>query len=124
MAKALDRFGEFVVANLRDSTIYKADTLLAAYWKSPGSQALQSDLQRLTPEQRAVVRRCVIASIDSGLHDFLFALQESHNAETGIEVIVDGHSIAAQSDGLHGEPYSVDGWFAKFSKHGPHPDPS
>ena len=124
MAKALDRLGEFVVAKFRDPAIDHADGLLAARWKAPGLQSLQADLRRLTAEQRAVVRRCVIAAVDCGLHDFLLALQEEHDAGTGVAVVVDGQPVAAESDGLHGEPYSDGGWFARFSKHGPHPDPA
>jgi hypothetical protein len=119
-----DQFGAFLVVKLRDSAIDHADALLAARWKAPGLQSLQTDLRRLTPEQRAVVRRCVIAAVDSGLHDLLFALGEQHDAGGTIAVVVDGRDIAAQSDGLHAEPYGEDGWFARFSKHGPHPDPA
>ena len=124
MAEALDKFGAFVVAKLRDAAIDHADALLAARWKAPGLQGLQADLGRLTPEQRAVVRRCVVEAIDAGLHDFLFALQEEHDAGGEMTVLVGGHPVAADSDGLHGEPYSEWGWFARFSKHGPHPDPA
>ena len=120
MAKELDKFGVFVVNKLRDAAIDHTDGLLACHWKSPGLQALQADLQRFSPDQRAVVRRCVIEAIDSGLHDFLFALHEEHDAGGAIAVVVDGQPVAAQSDGLHGEPYV--GWYARFSKHGPHPD--
>ncbi|HEY1379830.1 MAG TPA: hypothetical protein VGF55_23710 [Gemmataceae bacterium] len=112
------------MAKFRDAAIDYADGLLAAHWKAPGLKALQADLGRLTTEQRAIVRRCVIAAVDSGLHDFLFALGEEHDAGTGIAVVVDGQDIAAQSDGLHGEPYGDKGWFARFSKHGPHRDPA
>jgi hypothetical protein len=122
VAKALDKFGEFVVAKLRDAAINHADAVLAARWKAPGLQVLQADLRKLTTEQRAIVRRCVIDAVDIGLHDFLFALQEEHDAGAEIAVLVDGQPVAAESDGLHGEPYSDEGWFARFSKHGRHPD--
>lgn len=124
MADVLDKLGEFVVANLRDAVIDRADTLLAGHWKTPGLQALQADLRRLTEEQRAVVRRCVVAAVDSGLHDFLFALGVQHDMGGGIVVIVDGQQAAEVSDGLQGEPYGERGWYARFSKHGPHPDPA
>lgn len=114
-----DKFGEFLATKLRDATIDHADALLADHWKAPGLQSLQADLRRLTPEQRAVVHRCVVEAIDCGIHDFLFALGEEHDNGSSIAVIVDGQNIAAQSDGLHGEPYSEDGWYARFSKHGP-----
>jgi len=124
MAEALDKFGEFVAANLRDTVIDRADTLIAGHWKTPGSQALQNDLRRLTEEQRAVVRRCVVAAVDSGLHDFLFALQEQHDSGGDIAVVVDSQPVAEVSDGLQGEPYGDRGWWVRFSKHGPHPDPA
>jgi hypothetical protein len=124
MSKPLDKFGEFVVTKLRDAVIDHADVLLAAHSKAPGLQALQAELRRLTPDQRAIVRRCVVESVDSGLHDFLFALQEEYDAGGGVLVVVDGKSVAAESDGLHGEPYTVDGWYARFSKHGSHSDPA
>jgi len=118
----LDKFGEFVTTKLRDAAIDKADSLLVAYWKAPSLQNLQTALGRLTPEQQALVRRCVIEAINSGIHDFLLALSDAHDIEQGIAVVVDGENVAALSDGLHGEPYSDDGWYARFSKHGPHPD--
>jgi hypothetical protein len=124
VAKALDKLGEFMVAKLRDAAIGHADALLAAHGKAPGLQALQADLRRLTDAQRAIVRRFVIESVDSGLHDFLFALQEEHDAGGEIAVTVDGQPVAAESGGLHGEPFSDEGWFARFSKFGPHPDPA
>ncbi len=122
VAKVLDTFGEFVVAKLRDAVIDHADMLLAAQGKAPTLQRLQSDLSKLSTEQRAVVRRCVTEAIDSGLHDFLFALQEEHDAGGDVSVMVSGESVAAASDGLQGELFSADGWFARFSKHGAHPD--
>jgi hypothetical protein len=124
MGKALEKFGEFVTVKLRDAVIDHADALLAAHWKAPALQNLQADLQRLTAEQRAIVRRCVVASVDSGLHDFLFALQEEYDADGEVSVVVGGQLVAAESDGLHGEPYTVDGWYARFSKHGPQADPA
>lgn len=121
MAEALDKFGEFVVANLRDTIIDRADMLLAAHRKTPGLQALQADLGRFTEDQRAVVRRCLVAAADGGLHDFLFALQEQHDTGGGIAVLVDGQPVAELSDGLQGEPYGERGWYARFSKHRPRP---
>jgi hypothetical protein len=117
-----DHFGEFLMIRLRDSVIDKADSLMAAYWKAPGLQSLQNDLLKLSPEVRAVIRRVVVTAVDDGLHDFLFALGEEYDSGGRIAVLVDGQNVAAQSDGLHGEPYSDEGWFARFSKHGAHPE--
>lgn len=119
-----DKFGAFLVAKLRDAAIDHADALLAAHWKAPGLQSLQADLGRLTAEQRAIVRRCVVEAVDGGIHDFLFALGEEYDSDSSIAIIVDGHNIATQSDGLHGELYTDDGWYARFSKHGASSDPA
>lgn len=118
----VDKFGELVATKLRDAAIDHADALLTAYWKAPALQKLQSELRRLSPEQKALVRRCVVEAVDSGIHDFLFALGVAHDLEKGIAVVVDGENVAALSDGLHGEMFTDDGWYARFSKHGPHPD--
>src|SRR5262245_2940355 len=120
----VEKFGALVVARLRDSAIDHADGLLAGRWKSADTKALQLALAQLSPEQRQLVRRVVVTSVDSGLHDFLFALGQAHDAQQGIAVVVDGRNIGALSDGMHSEPFGEEGWFARFSKHGPHPDPA
>ena len=85
-------------------------------------QDLQAALSDLTPEQLEVTRRAVQRVVDSAIHDFLFALQEEHDASGPLEVRVNGEAIAATSDGLHGEPYSDEGWFARFSRFGRPPE--
>lgn len=112
---AVDRFGRLVVTRLRDAAITHHDLAVKRHWKAPALQNLQSDLAALSPEQRQVVRRCVIDALDTGMHDFLFALQEMHGH--GVEILVDGENVAALSDGLHGESFSEDGWIARFGKY-------
>lgn len=119
-----DKFGAFLMANLRDKAIDFFDGLALGRWKSPRMQPLQTALAALTPEQRAVARRCVLAAVDAGLHDFLFALGDAHDRGEGIAVLVDGHNVAEQSDGLHGELFTGEGWFARHSRHGEPADPS
>ena len=72
----------------------------------------------MSVEDLAVVRRCVLACVDTGLHDFLFALQQIADFDDDIHVVVDGKNIVEQSDGLHGELFGDMGWFARYSKHG------
>ena len=112
-----ERFGRLLVEKLRDNAIGLYDGLANGHWKAPALQRLQDELAELTPEQRDLVRRCLIAAVDNGLHDFLFALGEAHDSQAGIAILVDGVNIAEQSDGLHGEPFGSDGWIAKFSKY-------
>jgi hypothetical protein len=120
----LDKLGQFIATKLRDPAIDYADGFLAGRWKGPATRALQAALARLPAGHRELVRRVVVTSVDAGIHDFLFALAEAHDQDQGIAVVVDGENAAAISDGLQGEPYSADGWFARFSKHGPHPEPA
>jgi hypothetical protein len=114
---AANKFGEFVVKNLWDESVEFFDLLARGHWKAPAIQQLQKDLAALSPEQRSIVRQCVLQSLGTGLHQFLFALGEAHDFKQGITVIVDGVDIVEQSDGLHGESFGPDGWMAKYSKH-------
>jgi hypothetical protein len=112
----VEKFGQFVINKLRDRAIDFYDGLAAGRWKSDRTQELQAGLARLTDAQRLLIRRCVIAAVDDGLHNFLFALGVAHDFEEGIAVVVDGCNIAEHSDGLQGELFGEDGWFAKYSK--------
>jgi hypothetical protein len=50
------------------------------------------------------------------MHDLLFAFQEAHDRNTGIEIMVDGKPIAELSDGLHGEIFGETGWIVRYSE--------
>ena len=114
--RALDKFGEFMVAKLRDRAIEQHMVTQAGHWKAPRLQSLQRRLAELTPVQRQLVQDVVVDVVDSALHDILFALQEAHDGNQGISVLVDGHDVAAVSDGLQAEPYGSGGWVARFSR--------
>jgi hypothetical protein len=113
----VDKFGQLLVTKLRDAALDFFGGLARGHWKSPSTRQLQADIAELSSEQRELVRRCVLACVDRGIHDFLFALSESHDCNGGISLVLDGRDIASLSDGLHGEPYGEDGWVAKFGKH-------
>lgn len=113
-----DKFGAFLMANLRDAAIDRFDSLASNHLKSPATESLRKTLVAMSAEDRAVVRRCVLACVDSGLHDFLFALQQIADFDNDINVVVDGKNIVDQSDGLHGELFGGNGWFSRYSKHG------
>jgi hypothetical protein len=109
----LDVFGALVTESLRDSALRRAEALLKGSLKSPDVQSLQAALQELTLHQREIVRFLVRNSVDAGIHDFLFKLQESAGS---LAMSVDGQDVASLSDGLHGEAYSERGWYARFSQ--------
>lgn len=118
----LSEFGRVLMVKLRDRGIDHLDKMLAAKAKAPALQKLQGELKSLDQQQRALLRRAFVTSLDSALHDFLFALQEENDSGGRVAVLVDGSRIADASDGLHGELFTQDGWFARYSKHGEPPD--
>lgn len=117
-----NKFGGFLVTNLRDAAIDRFDSLATNHLKSPSTESLRKALARMSAEDRTVVRRCVLACVDTGLHDFLFALQQVADFDDDIHVVVDGNNIVEQSDGLHGELFGDKGWLARYSKHGQNPE--
>jgi len=113
----LDKFGKFLVENLRDKGISHAEFLLNNRWKSPALQNIQHELSYLSFSQKETVKKAIISTIDSAIHDFLFALQEQADFDNEIQIIVNEDNIVELSDGIHGEAYSDDGWYAKYSKY-------
>ena len=63
------------------------------------------------------MKKAFISTIDSAIHDFLFALQEQADFDNEIQITVNDDNIVELSDGIHGEAYSDDGWYAKYSKY-------
>lgn len=115
--KPLDKFGEFVVHNLRDVAIGQHRKLQAGGLRAPSIQRLQSAVASLPDDTKHLLLDCVTEAIDIATHDFLFALQDAHDRKLGIELLVDGTNVAAASDGLQGEPCGERGWISKFSEY-------
>lgn len=113
---SLDKFGEFIVVNLRDKAIETAEMLLENGSKSPQTKILQDELLTFNAAQKAIVANAVKASIDAAIHDFLFAIEEQADFENDIQIIVNEENIVEMSDGLQGELFTQDGWLEKYSK--------
>ncbi len=120
--EALDHFGKFIAENLRDRAMKHYDLMAQGHWKSPSILIVQERIVNLSQEQKDIMRRCLLSSVDSAIHDFLFKLQKQADFENRIEILVDGENIVECSDGIHGEMFLEDGWFARFSKDGEPPD--
>ena len=73
----LDKFGQFVMRNLRDRAIAQHLKLQAGEWRGPDIQELQTAVVALPEESRRLVLRCVAEAIDTATHNLLFALQEA-----------------------------------------------
>ena len=109
----VDKFGKFIVVNLRDKGIDFAEGLLSKHWKAPSLLDMQNKIANLNDSQKTAFINAVTQTIDAAMHDFLYALQEIND----IQILVDGQNIVELSDGIHGEAYSDEGWFAKYSRH-------
>lgn len=116
---ALDRFGELLVKSLRDKAIEQNEMLLTGRLRGKAVQPLQARVSELTEIQKDVVRDLVSDLLNVAMHDFLAALQDAHDRNTGIEVVVDGENIAEASGMLHGEIFGPEGWVERFSSHPP-----
>ena len=114
----LDKFGKFIVENMRDKGIEFYDNLAQGLWKAPSLKLLQEELKQFDEEQLSIIRKCIVSSIDNSIHDFLFALQESSDMNNDVQIVIDGHNICKLSDGLQGELYTEDGWYSKYSSFG------
>lgn len=117
MSEPLQKFGAFFVQNLRDSMFDRLEMLLAGKSKAPATKKLQTQVKGLSDTDKQTIRELVESVVTSGMHDFLFALQEMADFDNSIRVLVDGVEIATESDGLHGELFGKNGWIAQFSKY-------
>lgn len=114
----LDIFGRFLMENLRDKAIYQLERLIHSKIKAPSSLSLQEELSKFTDDEINLIRKLFLDSIDSGIHDFLFAVQEVNDLEEeDINIIVNGENIAALSDGLQGELFTEEGWILQYSEY-------
>ena len=113
----LSKLGMLLISNFRDKSIDQHDMLLDGKLRGKHIHELQARVGALSPEQRVLLREVVIDVLDVALHDMLFAFQDAHDRELGIELMVDGRSAADLSGMLQGEPLGPDGWIARFSKY-------
>jgi len=116
-SESLDKFGQFIIANLRDNAIDFFDKLIAGVYKANKLQRLQDSLMHFSPEEKDFIRKCLVAGIDTAIHDFLLALMENYSTKKDIEVLVDGKNIVLLSKALYKELPTKDGWFASFSRY-------
>lgn len=113
---SLDKFGQFIVTNLRDKAIEQYLMLERGELRGKAIQELQAKVASLSQDQKEIIRKVVIDVIDTAMHDLLFALQDAHDRNLGVEVIVDGRNVAAESGMLHGEHLGAGGWIERYSR--------
>jgi len=117
MKEPLEKFGAFFIQNLRDNMLYHLEMFLSGTKKSDETQELQRKISSFSDSEKLAIREIVEKIITSGMHDFLFAIQEESDCEGFVKVLVDGQEVAKMSDGLHGEIFGKAGWIVRFSKY-------
>lgn len=110
----LDNFEKDIAEDLRDSALKRYLDLEAGFIGSESTKELSSSLCEFSEEQRKLIRKIVTRCVDVGVHDFLFAMKDDRN---GVSISVNGQDISGILDGLHGEIFTEDGWFEKYSQH-------
>jgi len=110
----LDKFGKVISEDLRDSILNHYLDIESGFIGSPICKELAAQLSAFSDEQKKVIRSLLTNCIDSGIHDFLVAIEEERE---GVSIQIGGKNIAGESDGLNGEIFTGDGWFDKFSQH-------
>jgi len=110
----LDAFGKLIAENLRDSALNRYLDIESGQLCSDAAELLNNKLSAFTEDQKQIVRELITESVDTGIHNFLFAIEEKRNT---IKVTIEGQDVTKLSDGIQGEIFTVDGWFEKFSQH-------
>lgn len=110
-----EKFGRDVVARARDGALTQLEWALARS-AIGGLRDLESELRRLTPEQKHLVRLCARVSVDQAIAELLGYLEEAEL--DGLSLTMNGVHVARASDGLSASLHTEDGWFAKYSAFG------
>jgi len=113
----LDNFGRLIVDSIRDKALLHLSELKEGKLRTPSVQDLQESIRQLSEAEKNTLTRTVTRILDVCLHDFLNTVQQTHDLNEGLEVFMNGTSVAEESGMLNGEIYGEDGWIARFSKH-------
>jgi hypothetical protein len=113
---SLEKFGLFIVSNMRDKAIGQFQMLINGDLVSKEYQAIYRQLNYIEGLDKKVLEEIIMDTVDTAIHDFLAALQEAHEFNEGIAVLSDGENVAEKSGSLNFEPFTDDGWINKYSK--------
>lgn len=115
--KSLDKLGKMLMADVRDKVLDGQELLLTGRLRASAKQDYQARIAKLPPDQKELLREVIAETIDTTLHDLLFALEVMHDRGGPVELMLDGKPASDFSDGLQGELFGAEGWIARFSRH-------
>ncbi|NQZ83238.1 MAG: hypothetical protein HRT52_19715 [Colwellia sp.] len=111
---SINKFGKIISEDLRDSALNRYLDIESGFIGSKKCKLLSVQLDGFSGDQKRVIRSILTNCIDTGIHDFLSAIEEERD---NISIHVDGNNISKESDGLNGEIFTENGWFEEFSQH-------
>ena len=110
--KALEKYGELFINEVRDNTIDCFEKIFNGTMKGITAREIQEKTGKFKDSEKKEILWIITKAIDQCIYNMLF-MTEEHDE---IEIIYQGENIAEISDGLSGELYSEDGWIGKYSK--------
>jgi uncharacterized protein (DUF433 family) len=112
-----ESFGKHLIERVRDKEISYADGFLDQ--KAPFAHQYKDELDSLTPEQMAMLKRMVVHWIDGTIHDFLFLLEDGTlEGDERVKLQIESKSVTledirgAESGDLQGYIFI---WAEKYS---------
>jgi chaperonin GroEL (HSP60 family) len=108
----IDNFGEIIMSNVVDPVfnLYDHDLKRSAK-KETTEEEMQLLMSKLSQDDLEVIKKIVLSAIKTTTHYFLWQAEQKN-----LDIFFKDMNIAELSDGLTGELYLDDGWFARFSK--------
>jgi hypothetical protein len=115
----LKDFGEEFTEDVRDATIRSLEVLLEGRHGGEDDVRLSEYIKGMREQDRDVMVQLVRRFIETTLDNMLWMIERSDRFDLVAagpkgEVV----SLSAASDGLSAEPYTEDGWYARYSKYG------
>lgn len=115
--EALELLGQQIIREIYDGTFDYLDAAISRGMNGNKPDPLHEAYRQLDEESASTLRRFVSDAVDQMLARFLYFLDE-HRIPLPVELpagqVVD---VCGVSDGLAAEPYSKEGWIAKFSSY-------
>jgi hypothetical protein len=114
---ALTTFGQWLMTEVRDSTIEHWTMILSGKMGGIKAEEVQRELANWGKNERTALEALVPKVVDTTLHYLLFGLEQISHIKVSVQTSSgEVSNIAEVSDGLAGEVYGTKGWIARFSK--------
>jgi hypothetical protein len=118
-SEALNEFGKLFVERCRDYTILWLDKVFSGNVRDKESLELSQRVASLDNVSRGVAYDVAREYIEETLHNVLWMIEGQEQIALTV-TMEDGTmvDVARASDGLSGEVFGPQGWYARFSRYG------